>query len=302
MDINFYLNRPREFDYSPSEVEILFKDLNDIQNILIYLTDTFFEEKMQVDRHYYFIEPILIKFILHSNNLGILLKGTDLNVNASYSKRIIDVSSIYILFRALIENYLTFFYLFVQPKDKSEVSFRCLIYEISGIARRQAYSAIGDSSIKIKEKERENLEYLANQLLNDPHLQKIDPKIRKDILSNKPAHKPAKIVRWEKLLQQSQLNEDIFQKAWLLYSNHAHSEYISIIQVREYWKNSKEALSTRDLVLFLNLVLASVLIKDVASLFPQINKRFNSLPETQIKVINFLCGIGIKQNEDVHRK
>ena len=68
---------------------------------------------------------------------------------------------------------------------------------------------------------------------------------QKDILNRKQA----KILGWEKLFTSSDLKSDLFVRSWRLYSNYAHSEYISLIQFKEYNQDSYELISTKQLVL-----------------------------------------------------
>jgi len=268
--------------------------------IFTHLINTFFnikqehDDKIELEDRIVFTETITSKFLFQSYSIKKLLEG--MNVKPGIEQldvSIVDISSIYILIRSQIENYLTYFYLYKDPKTDEEAEFRFLLYKIAGLTARQKQKAIQDTSIKIKQNEKEELEQLLIDLKNNKYFIHLRPRTQKHILRNKPS----KLKNWGDLLTESHLSEDL-SRIWYQYSNHAHSEYYSMMQIRAIQEDTSSTFSTRNLILFVSLVLISLFIVDYKNFHKEIEKRFNSFPEDDRDVISLLKYIGTKQSKN----
>jgi len=289
MDIKFYVNRPHNYEYSEIEFPIVLNDYKKIIDVFIFLINTLVDEKIKDKGWKYFSETLAIKFSLSANSLCQVINGSQVESSLSrLSTRIFDISSLYILMRAQIENYLTFYYLYIQPKSEEEQEFRFLIYEMSGLENRQRFDTIFKDLQTIQINERRRIEEILIKIKNNRLFHTLSSKQKADILKNKHA----KIISWSKLLEESDLVSSIFKKAWLLYSNFAHSEYASLIQIKGYFQEPYKTLSTRNLIQFMALVLISIFVKDFITLYPEIENRYSSIQANDKEVIEFFNGIG----------
>ena len=143
MNIQFYLNRPHDSEYTEAEFPVVLNDFRRMIDIFVYLINTMVDEKLKDESWRYYAETLAIKYTLNANSLSQILGGSRIESSLSnVSTNIIDISSLFILMRAEIENYLTFYYLYIQPKTKSEQEYRFLIYELAGLTSRQKLNIV----------------------------------------------------------------------------------------------------------------------------------------------------------------
>ncbi len=289
MDIQFYLNRPRDFEYNEEEFPIVLSDYKRLLDIFIYLMNTMAQKKIKDEGWRFFSETLVIKYILSANSLSQILDGSRIESSLSnVSVNMIDISSIFILMRAQIENYLLFFYLYLQPKTKDEQRYRFLIYELAGLNSRQKFDVAMPALEKKKQEENARIQDILHLLRNNHFFQSLESSQQKKILKDRVA----KLVGWNSLFEQSDLNPDLYRKIWLLSTNYVHSEYISLMQVKDYLQNSGELISTRNLILTISIMLTCVFIVDFLRHYPEIEERFAMVAENDIRVIQFFNNLG----------
>jgi hypothetical protein len=291
MDVKFYIDRTNT-DYTSDDKKQVLKDISELSDILGYLMNILAEKKIVTEEYKYPISILINKFILHVYSIIDLLNGRTIKSDyLGFQKNIIDISSIYTLTRTAIENYLTFFYLYVQPSDNEEVYFRYQLLELAGLHSRQRNKAEIDEHINLKEDERKKINELENIIYNHPLFNNLNRKTRNNI----QGRKAARIFTWEKLLQEADLNLDLFEAGWFLYSEFVHSEFVSHIQLYGYFSEELSSLDASDTVSNLLLALTSVFIFDLANLFKEVEGRYNSLDENVKETINFFNGVGRKE-------
>lgn len=166
MDKYFYFNlRNVGLKWSDEQFRTVIADTSEALDDLAFLANTMFERKIKDEDYKYLSETLAYKFIYQSLNLRSILKGVQFNSKIfSFDRLIFDVSSAYIIQRALFENYLTFFYLFIQPKTEDEKICKWLIYKISGLKSRQDFKS---DFVEYKEKiesERQEIQESIDQL------------------------------------------------------------------------------------------------------------------------------------------
>lgn len=289
-DIYFYYKLTEGFQNSEEEFNGLYEDLGECIDTLAYLVNTIWQEGIKDDSWNYFAETLGIKFITQLSSLRNLSKGTNLVFNTfSKSIYVIDVSSLYILSRSLIENYLIFYYLFIEDVSKEEKRARWILYEISGLKSRRK---IHDPKINFEEKriklesEKIQIEKLTQELGNNLFYKTLDPEIKKKIKKNNLA----KIKDWSAIISESNLS-DIFRRSWKLYSNYSHNEYLSLMQIKDYWSKANDTLSVRNHELFNCLTLCSVVIVEYTNLYQEIKNNYEDLDSQKKRIINLLNGV-----------
>jgi len=264
------------------------KDLDKHIKLLIDLTDNLKKKEIKVEVWKNYLEVLLVKFTLHSLSFNQLLKGTNIKV---YEKEFLypDIATLFLIERSQIETYLTFYYLNIQPESYEEGQFRFLLFELSGLSSRQKFDVSTNSIYhEKKENEKKTIEILINKINSNIFFQNLTKQQRLHLLKERPA----KIIGWEKLIIQSHLNTEIFLPTWKLYSNYAHSEMNSLIQLKTYFKKRDELNNTLNQILIQEIMLVSILIKDLVKLSKSIEEVYNEYPQELKNNVDFFQRIG----------
>ena len=105
-----------------------------------------------------------------------------------------------------------------------------------------------------------------------------------------------RIISWIPLLKQSVLKNDSFEKVYKLYSNYAHSEFISIIQLNEgkVFANDKFNIETTITTLNNVRILNCVALIMMTNKFKFAKSKFGKLDEKQRFIIEFWNELGVK--------
>jgi len=292
MNSSFY-SKLEKTHYDSKERSQFLKDIKEILDVLGYLLNYLCEENIVIPRHRYLISVLVNKYMLHTFSILRLISGSHIKSRLLNTQRTVyDIGSIVILTRSAIENYLTFFYLFIQPLNEEEELFRFNLYELSGLNSRQWIEPTELYQINTKNQDKVRIIELENILYKHPLFLNLDKKTKKLV----KGRKPARLFSWNSLLDQADLNVDVFKPAWSLYSNYAHSEYISLIQLFGYFTDIDAAKNKCDTILNIMFCLTSIFIKDFTDFFAETKKRYNALPNDTLEVIDFFNGVGRKGN------
>ena len=206
-------------------------DINLILEGFTHVIQSIYDEKPTLGEGEVFTETLSIKILLATKSIIQICNGVSLNApNKVSSVKWLDFSSINILARSMIEAFLTLEYLYYNDLQESERIFRFYIWRISGYKSRQSFfeNRVIKSDIQYK---------LDSELceINDL-LQKVESSIHYKDLNKQNLWKLDKyglprLDSWLDLLESSILNTSHFSISYKLYSNYAHSEFISLIQM-----------------------------------------------------------------------
>tara|TARA_A100000171_G_scaffold34837_1_gene33346 strand:+ start:13599 stop:14504 length:906 start_codon:yes stop_codon:yes gene_type:complete len=178
------------------------------------------------------IETLSYKILLTTHSILELTKGFPLETSLKKGTvEQLDFSSVHILTRALIEAYLTLEYLYYNDLDPNEKLFRLRIWRISGYKSRQGFfkSEQGYSDKIAHQLEGEETEI--NDLLNLVKESVYYGKLTDQNLWKLDKYGLPRLMSWNVLLENSSLKTSVFSIPYKLYSNYAHSEFISLIQM-----------------------------------------------------------------------
>jgi len=191
-----------------------------------------------------FIETLSIKIMLASKSIIQLTKGVNFNdFNSKEIVNLIDFPSINILTRSILEAFLTLEYLYFNDLKEDERKFRFYIWRVSGYKSRQSFFKKRDSLKKnVTDKldsETKEIDILLNKIQASPFYENLNShKLYK--LDN---YGLPRLNGWNDLITNGILKDSIFSTPYKLYSNYAHSEFISLIQMNVkdvFIKNSNE--------------------------------------------------------------
>lgn len=255
---------------------------NKFLDLLIDLTEQLHNLKIELEPWQEYLEEYLFSYTLLCNSHLHLAKGTYIQ-KKNYS--IIDLNSNYLIARAEIENYYTFYYLFIQPENKSEYLFRYLLFKASGLKARQKFTTRSPESQDKQMQEKKRMEELKEEIKKNEYFRSFTSKKQKYLLKNLPA----KTDNWVNLIKSADIKPNYFLDIWRLYSNYAHSEALSFLQFSDYMKDIKARKKSNFHTLFKSLILTSVYIKDFLSLFSNLEKYYQDNINDKLKLeLDFL--------------
>ena len=231
-------------------------------------------------------EPLTYQIVSLSNAVQNALDGT---IHGKYSANSVirlDLSTVFVLARAQLEAYLTFFYLCIQPQSGEEAMLCYQLYVSSGLSMRQTLVKSNNQEFVSKLKlEQDRIENYRNGIGSNAVFGSYTPS-RKGQLLTENSKKPARVKNWEQLIKDSRLQTELFTKSWSLYSNHAHAEYIGLIQTRDYLLKPEEALRLRPHTMHKSLMLIATFIKDLVK-FLGVEVFYNSFDSKLLLQIDF---------------
>lgn len=254
------LNPNEQFDNDLSKLNTCHKVMFEFRNLLTGI---------KFEKWYSYFEVILLQYQMKSISLMNLLNGSKYE-----QMNFVDVPSLFILLRGLIENYLMFYYLYIQPSSIDEIYFLSLIYQHSGLKNRQKYNAIPKDNTILKE-EAVEIEQLTLQIHKHPLFNKLNARIRKRIKTK------ATLTTFLEIIKSSKLNSKNFSTFWQLCSNFAHSEYISGMQIRSIYIDSSQPndlFNYKYKVLTHSLYLIVQVINDFKDMFIQLDDYYKTNP------------------------
>lgn len=240
--------------------------------VLTGLVNSLHVDKIQMPAWKTFSETILIKICFHISSLFQLFHGTELPFKHTKNKYLIfDEPSIYSLFRTITENYLTFFYLFIDDISEEEKHFRFLIYEYCGIYQRQSFAVSLPENKQKQINDAEHLKKLKAAITANDFFKAIEPRIQKKIMDGIQP----RLKTWRKLIKDARLNIGFDLNLYGFNSSYSHSEYLSLMQIRSNNYEFKPHRRKSHFVLFIIHMLISRMIINLSELFPSVKQNFD---------------------------
>ena len=268
----------------------LIQDYHKYIDVLMSLQESLAESKIQIPRYKLSLEPLLFKYTISAKTYLNLLDGTKIITKLTQKKlSIVDVPTLYLLTRALIENYLIFFYLYIQEKDnESIIEYRNYIYEMSTLCFRQASPYMNeDEQNNKKMKEKEYIAFLEKKIKENPEFQKLADEKQKEVFNSPLDRKPAKLKSWKKLFEESKLNDGDLYSVWRVFSNYSHSEFLSIMQLHNSKGNPEKTNFFIYQTLQIQLQILAHFITEFSELFLCTQERFQ-IEDEQTKAEIFM--------------
>lgn len=239
-------------------------------DLLLELVHSLFEEQVQLKEYLKWSEPILIKLSFHCFTLLDVFKGTDLRHKGTVYK-VFDEPSVFIIFRTILENYLTFYYLFVDKISDDEKVFRINVYRYAGLKQRCSFVINNEEAKQKQALESLLVEELKEVITATKYFSVFNKDDKKAIIKGV---KPRLFFSWDKLIRLSGFREELFKNTYGYKSNYSHSEFISILQINSNSYgldlNHKEHFT----LFSLHMLICKTII-ELSDVFPSIKLRFD---------------------------
>ncbi|RZK32678.1 MAG: hypothetical protein EOO61_16680 [Hymenobacter sp.] len=197
------------------------------------------------------LEPLAARIGFASASFENLVSGTTRGGYTDTPITFPDLASIYTIARSQLEAYLTFYYLYIGPQSDAECELKYNIYVVAGLTARQSLRS--EMEELYKETKDERLPEVIAQINEEgARIERLKTIIEADALFNSLYTKSqrnsilsitqprARTQSWTDIIKSSPLATVPFANRWSLYSNHAHSEYISLLQLSQYTMNISE--------------------------------------------------------------
>lgn len=253
--------------------------LRDLIKTLAGLVEVVGDAKIQIPSWKYHTQTLVGKIIFTAHSILNVSNGYDYGFYKRKGNiQIIDYTSMFILTRALIENYLTLCYIYNNSLVDEEKIFRYKLWEVSGLISRQNWGdTTNEEILKKKESERLQIENILQEIQKIPEYQNLD----KRALNKLQKHGLPRIYNWHELIEMSNLRKDFFSNMYSYFSTYAHSEYLSILQLNQISLNSRHLSNISNVQLSLSVVrmIISMSIDFYVSSFKSAELTYNTLPD-----------------------
>lgn len=267
------------------------KHINQKIGFLLELVNSLNEEKVELEEWKVWSKPLLFKLTFHVGSFLKLFSGTSLDLK-NQQLTIFDEPTVLIMFRVIMENYLTFYYLYCDNISDEEKSFRINVWKYSGLKQRSTFRVTTEASKKKMQNEQQEIMILQKVINESPFFNSFAKDEKKLILKGV---KPRLMNSWGQLNNLSGFQVDLFKNLYGFKSNYSHSEFISVMQVNsinyDFNPNAKEHYT----LLLVHSLLSKCII-DLTKIFPSIKKQFDKQDIALIKEINFLNQLAKQEN------
>lgn len=260
---------------------------------LINLNETLTEAKAKITDWEVYGETLTIKFIFHANSLYHLYQAPEFDSKQLNQKlKFLDISSILVLTRTLLECFLMFCHIYINPTNKEEQEFRFMIWAYSSLVdRKKNRKARQVLSQEFLEKEEKELEDYKTRLTSNKLFQELSQKQQNTILTKGQA----KLFKdWRTIIDETNLaDRSRWKELYSYLSGFSHSEGLSAAKIRHNFNNdptyrNEEAV----LFCFSTKIMISKMIVELVKKHKIIEIKFNTFSDELQQRIKFYSNVG----------
>jgi len=275
-----------------SSHNIIEQEINELKRIILInqeMVNTPFVANTTIEKWEKSLETLTINCIYKSYSIIELCNGFTMEcykkANNIFSY---DLTSINLILRGLLENYLTLDYLYFNTLSKEEQIFRVKLWEVSGLIARgrlnfDRYKEMNSNLRKLIEDklkgERDSIDRIMDEVKAMPQYSTLS---KKQIEKLESFGLP-RIRSWSQLIKSSSLNTAFFQNTYSLLCNNAHSEFLSVLQIGQ--TNPVITLNSITLILTKTKLINCMIIKKMIQKFKSCEIVYNTLPLNETEII-----------------
>ncbi|MDP8240949.1 MAG: DUF5677 domain-containing protein [Candidatus Hatepunaea meridiana] len=250
-------------------------------------------------------DMMLYKAFSHGCTIKHLTYGTPIPI---LTQGLVDVSSINVLTRALLETTLVFYYLFITSNNSDERQLRYLKWQLSDLLKRQSmmkdlrYS--GDDKEAVRKSDEVNVKIIRDKIKQNKEFKYLTAKQQKYVIENfqdwrLPLQDHGYYPSWIKLGRDAGLNNHYSELFYNHISSYAHSGSMSILQLRQ---GNKESIDTSIRTsITATMVAFAMIIKGFWEIVPMSEQALNDL-EMHKSSVDIWYSIGTKEDQDVTKE
>lgn len=258
--------------FKSDDIKSRLKHFNILTNSLFTLTQSLFDNKVQIEHHHAEIENKYFRYGMANHSIKKLLEGNRFFIIKKQIE-ITDLFSAFTLTRMQIESFSIMYYLFFDNVETIEKDFRYDIYKLHGLQKQNKFPVEFKKNEAKKKKIKSDIQILIDKIKGYKEFQNSSEKQQKKYLN--PRY--AKLELTKDILIKSGIDSNRINDMWNLYSNHAHGEHVSDRQYNYIYKYKKTTLEESMTVLSLNTILTSTLCKLISDEFEGVKKKYEEL-------------------------
>jgi hypothetical protein len=243
-----------------------------LTNSLFTLTQSLFDSNEKIKYFHSELENKYFRYGIANHSISNLMTGNEFKL-ITLDVKITDLFSIFSLTRMQIESYALMFYLFYDDVPENEKNFRYNIYKLHGLIKQSKFNTTSEKGIEKKNKILTEIESLKETITEFKTFKNSSLKEQTNFL--KP--KRAVFLFSKDLLAKSGLESSRIDEMWDLYSNYAHSEYISDRQFNSIYKINKSTLEETLLALNINSIMTARLCTFLTNSFQGVKQKYTEL-------------------------
>ncbi|MBZ9728736.1 hypothetical protein LB467_03475 [Salegentibacter sp. JZCK2] len=258
--------------FKSDDVKARLKHFDLLTNSLFTLTESLFENKVQIEYHHAEMENKFFRYGMANHSIKKLLEGNNFSI-INKQIEIIDLFSVFALTRMQIETFAIMYYLFFEKVETIEKDFRYDLYKLHGLQKQNNFPVKFEKNEEKKKAIQKEITLVIEKVKIYSRFKNSTAKQQKEFLNPKFS----KTESTKDILIKSGIDSNRMNDMWSLYSNHAHNEHISDRQYNYMYKNKKSTLAESMTVLSLNTILTSTLCKLIADEFEGVKKKYEDL-------------------------
>jgi hypothetical protein len=257
------------------------------------LAQVIHDANIKVEHWECYFETLIEKIIHSSLSVVKLSEGYYLNTYKDKCQILtIDTSSIFALTRTIIESYLTLYHIYLDKISIPERIFKFKLWQVSGILTRQNINYYSSPSLeKRKQDERRIIEILIKELEADKEFVKLDKtRIKKLKTFGLP-----RLDSWSELIRKSNLKDSMVD-IYSLLSSYSHSEFLSIVQMRQssFTISDNENINRLRISFSIIRIINALIAEWLINKYKSIEIVYNTMPEDYKKFIQIWSKVGRK--------
>ena len=215
------------------------------------------------DDRFWLAEGLATKFFLHAASVLYLSRETNISNFPSAPLKFLDPASIDVLARAALETFLTFHYVFVEPKTDEGKNYSYWVWKAAGLAERQTLPVSSEENRQKLVEEQKEISSLYSKLRLNSTYQQLTERQKKRVLKGE-----WRLLSWRKIAENANLAEILSSDMYRHLSGYSHSSYLSVLQIKESLEKKEQSLLLPSSILTITIATAN-LIRGYCDLFPR---------------------------------
>jgi hypothetical protein len=268
-------------------IDLIIQINDKLNSILVQQVDILHTENINIKSWQNPFEALSFKLSNHVASLQKLLSKSSIPYH-NQRLELIDIGSINVITRAIIENYLTLYHFHFDEVQEEQKVFRYFIYVISALKSRQRNFVHNTENQQQLSKEKDTIDQFTQHLKTNPYFLGLSLKKQNHYLNTNQA----KQLNWSELLDSSDLEPKLFKDTWRLLSNFAHSEFLSVLQIRDYPINPKQLNESAYLMGEISAMIIGRTIANTVIIFPTSKGIIDILDQDSTGLIEYFAKVG----------
>jgi len=233
------------------------------------------------------------KILLHGSTILFNADGINFPSKYKYDLKIKDPLTLNVIFRSLLESYLTLNHLnFSKIEDENEVRFKIWIQFGLRQRAKMTFSELEEKGKQLLNSEKYEIDNLVNEIQSSIYYTALDNEKKESFTKQisrdwKFGFKGSTYLKfsWQELLNNSGVNKKLFCDTYNFLSWFAHSTCISLYQLRDMYIENNEDIEVNSIIKDTAIFIA-LAITDCIKIDEELKFQFDNLNQEDKDLIN----------------